>query len=104
MSKHTKGPWKLKDNGDFQIDAADGYSITSIPKDDDYGRPEEDRANAERIVACVNACDGIVDPWVIPELIHTIRLLAKTEKAMNHHGPFCILLDRLNGKKFGEAA
>lgn len=30
---------------------------------------EQDMANAERIVACVNALEGIADPSAIPEVI-----------------------------------
>lgn len=30
---------------------------------------EQAEANAHRIVACVNACEGLADPSVVPELV-----------------------------------
>lgn len=49
--KHSRAPWTLEvERGqDFKVKAADGYSILSIPYDPEYGRPEEDEANARLI-------------------------------------------------------
>jgi hypothetical protein len=33
-------------------------------------------ANATRIVSCVNACQGIADPSVIPELVHFLSRIS----------------------------
>jgi hypothetical protein len=34
-----------------------------------------DEANAARIVACVNACEGIADPGAVPDLLAALREL-----------------------------
>ena len=46
------------------------WSFTEIP---DLLEPSgEDVHNRRRIVACVNACQGIPDPSVIPEIIRQL--------------------------------
>lgn len=32
-----------------------------------------DEANAARIVACVNACEGIADPGAVPDLLEALK-------------------------------
>lgn len=53
---HTKEPWYTSDEGgNFRVMAADengGYTLADMCSDDQ-------EANARRIVACVNACEGI---------------------------------------------
>lgn len=49
MSKHTPGPWKAYDNCVF---AMRDHTLYVIDK-------AQSEANARRIVACVNACEGI---------------------------------------------
>lgn len=86
QTKHTPGPWEQY-----------AGSIRTVEKCEQYGegyraemrqRPiaevahlrgqsEVNAANAERIVACVNACEGIADPSAVPEL------LAHLEKCAN---------------------
>jgi len=65
MSEHTPGPWSVhveEDNG-FQ-----NISIKEIHRclyDTEWADPEDferDLANACRIAACVNACEGMDDP------------------------------------------
>jgi hypothetical protein len=65
MSEHTPGPWSVhveEDNG-FQ-----NISIEEIHRclyDTEWADPEDferDLANACRIAACVNACEGMDDP------------------------------------------
>lgn len=63
--KHAPRPWNVVDltadveNGQLRIDS-DGGCIADCGR----GRfvDDESRANAARIVACVNACEGIEDP------------------------------------------
>lgn len=76
MSKHTKGKWTLKheDHGQWNINAEDGYTIASCPDDPEYGRPKEDPHNMKRIVDCVNACEGIEDPSVVPDMLKALKL------------------------------
>lgn len=51
--KHSPAPWKIKykQNCDWSIYAADGYSVLGIPDDDQHGRPIEDAANALLVTA-----------------------------------------------------
>lgn len=53
--KHTPGPWAVGtgvyDTNTYLRDV-DGYHLASVP----------DEANARRIVACVNACEGYENP------------------------------------------
>lgn len=73
-SKHTAGPWELqhKENCDWSIHGADGYVVASIPDDDEYGRPEEDPANAALITAAPDLLAALkrlvqwVDPHATP--------------------------------------
>ncbi|MGX5834764.1 hypothetical protein ACWIJ6_11595 [Aeromonas piscicola] len=59
MGKHTQEPWKLYRN-DQSVGDARGYAVCDVwPRGDDGMASEEGKANARRIVACVNACEGI---------------------------------------------
>lgn len=83
MSKHTPGPWFVADrpwddrgtaiygNRTLKIGppndphGAELVSDCNVTMEWEDGNPdplERDRANAARIVACVNALDGIEDP------------------------------------------
>lgn len=76
-TKCTKLPWIVK--SELTIKGADGYELCSIPEcdGDEGGRPEEDRANAKRIVECVNACAGIANPAQIQHLISDLLAFAE---------------------------
>lgn len=74
MSKHTPGPWKTyiseRDVNAPLIWSEHDGKINSVASTD--GGKEEmqvKRANAARIVACVNACEGIESPEAIRDLI-----------------------------------
>ncbi|WP_273763560.1 hypothetical protein [Aeromonas hydrophila] len=59
MEKFTQGPWKLFRN-DQSVGDARGYAVCDVwPRGDDGMASEEGKANARRIVACVNACRGL---------------------------------------------
>lgn len=64
MSNHTPEPWQLDDEPDtctnFYSDDATGSIIGGCPEYKFAKRPiDERKANARRIVACVNACAGL---------------------------------------------
>lgn len=62
MSKHTPGPWGVRDHGDLTIKSSQGGKIARIWVDvDDERFSNEQKANACRIVKCVNAMEGIGD-------------------------------------------
>lgn len=90
--KHTPEPWIINS----LPDAGNGIEIKSEAKDfillcrcgcsSHYGRDgnyaiekEEANANANRIVACVNACQGI-DSEALPELLSICKALAADAK------------------------
>ena len=65
MSKHTPGPWTIKHG----YVVSGGITVAKVLQSTGPADEYEDRtpienhaANAERIVACVNAMDGIEDP------------------------------------------
>lgn len=63
MSAHTLEPWRAESGGTdtwWAIVTAAGEVIVDLA--DSSFSVEQDRANAKRIVACVNACAGIADP------------------------------------------
>ena len=71
-SKHTPEPWRLAvGNGRRRVMAGSGSVTTAVdPRADD----NRARANANRIVACVNGCKGIPDPETdVPELVAALR-------------------------------
>lgn len=67
MEKHRTGKWfvKKEQNGTVWIKAPDGeyaaWNIAEVSRDAFYEgkEPANTMANAKRIVACVNACEGI---------------------------------------------
>lgn len=84
MSKHTKGPWELCEVGDYGD--FDGLSRVIIGDDRRLAvvhvSDEETNANAKRIAECVNACEGIEDPSVIPEMLGALKSLAPLAEGM----------------------
>ena len=68
QEKHTPAPWKVVDEKDRTIDTTEDShigklvrrrSLLSVFLGRDEGIPETLRANARRIVACVNFCEGV---------------------------------------------
>lgn len=60
--KHTPEPWKLYRNDQSVGDAVGNAVCDAWPRGDDQLASAEGKANARRIVACVNACEGMEDP------------------------------------------
>lgn len=56
MSKHTKEPWRTDAPSGFPGDVMAGKEMIARTTITDQSNA---KANARRIVACVNACDGI---------------------------------------------
>ena len=77
-NQHTKEPWvaeKNPDNNGWVVDAGriricDVYQILDVYSRD-FGH---DKFNADRIVACVNACEGI-NPEAVKELLEALKLV-----------------------------
>ena len=57
MSEHTQGPWHTGGDGTIIYDK-DGWGIASATVFHGRQEPGTAAANARRIVACVNACEG----------------------------------------------
>lgn len=55
-TKWTPGPWKVSKTGPCGIYADETRYICGTNTE---GTQEENRANARRIVACVNYCEGV---------------------------------------------
>ena len=65
-TKHTPGPWRIGDAGHTVFGPPNGEPA---PKIIAGGLT---RANARRIVACVNACEGI-NPEAVPDLLQACK-------------------------------
>ena len=89
---HTPGPWfvgtqndglyiiagrKPAPNNDYPWHDAPRVCLATMqgPSASDC-LPVNKDANAARIVACVNACEGIADPSVVPELLAALQLIS----------------------------
>ena len=81
MSGHTEGPWEISSRyGSTTITGPNKRSIGttggySSNLEDSLAVLLENEANAARIVACVNACEGLADPSVVPELVKAVAVL-----------------------------
>lgn len=75
MSKHTPEPWTA---GDRTIYGSGGDTRMTVAHTNCAGSltMEEDRANAARIVACVNGCAGI-NPDAVPDLLKALEDIAQ---------------------------
>lgn len=62
-SGHTPAPWRVHVD---EVFGADGYQVMRF---NGYG--STDQANARRIVACVNACEGIGTETLEAGLFHS---------------------------------
>jgi hypothetical protein len=73
MSNHTPGPWTVDPEGEYClcIEGGDGSIVCDVRKEVDGPLCE---ANAHRIVACVNACEGL-NPEAIADAIGALTWL-----------------------------
>jgi hypothetical protein len=104
MSKHTPGPWRVGTHR--EIIAANGDVLTDSLYSGDCGIEGAD-ANADRLVACLNACEGIADPSVVPHALGFLERLVNcpglgfTDQATGEtwHDQLQALLVRVEGRK-----
>lgn len=84
MSKHSPEPWHTNGTTSDEPDSFAIYNDDSefvatlmYPFAEDAEMPSDEtrEANAERIVACVNACKGI-NPACVPELVEFVKFVA----------------------------
>jgi hypothetical protein len=71
-TKHTPGPW---DSENKNVWSENGLNADQSNLATTHGPFA--KANAERIVACVNACDGIADPSAVKDLLEALRTLVQ---------------------------
>lgn len=107
-SKHTPGPWEfLQSTGKlaplpYKIHVAFG---THPPKKRTTialcgsSNTLVAKANAARIVACVNACEGISDPSVVPEMLKALKEVASSNADNGYGDVLSRLLARAEGRK-----
>jgi len=75
MAKTSALPWSLDpiDGSECHLlSAPNGFCSDVIATIHDVDLPIA-KANAARIVDCVNACEGLADPSVVPELVEMIE-------------------------------
>jgi hypothetical protein len=79
--QHTPEPWQVNHGDKGQVCDADGERRGCAPIAHCAGSAAEKRANAARIVACVNACAGMYDPARTIETMNADALTADKELA-----------------------
>jgi len=99
MSKHTPEPWVADDRHDletnFYSDDATGSIIGGCQEYMFAHRDiEERRANARRIVTCINACAGMADPAAEIAELKRQRDAFQLE-AVNCHEMLCVEIERV---------
>ena len=74
-TEHTTGPWLVHGNRKTRHISPAWKDEASIAEmfDSSFIPPHEQEANAQRIIACVNACEDI-NPKAIPDLINAAIL------------------------------
>ena len=87
MSNHTPEPWYWHENGSYcEINSERDGQIGDSCASSCLGDIDLGRANACRIVACVNACEGMEDPAAeIAELKRQRDELLGLVKAVVYH-------------------
>ena len=74
-TRHTPEPWEIEVWGHelFGVYPNPAGPEGVIARVTEGGA--ENKANAHRIVACVNACAGIADPSAVPDLLEAATLI-----------------------------
>ncbi len=67
MTKHTPGPWKMF-YGKICSPSCESLGFLS----GEFTERSHDLANALRVIACVNACEGI-NPKAVPDLLKALK-------------------------------
>ena len=74
--KHTLGPLEHTFKGDENLIGTPGVRFVATTLRYDYSvATAEDYGNAQHLVACWNACEGI-NPEAVPDLLATLELMA----------------------------
>jgi len=76
--KHTPEPWARR--GDMVYTVEDEPGQAACVADCHAPNTEEAAANADRIVACVNACAGI-NPAAVPKLLKLVLAVAEWDNS-----------------------
>ncbi len=72
-AKHTHGPWKYEEGTKTIRSQKENYWLATM---DSWDGAVNNKANAARIIACVNACEGI-NPEAVPNLLEACRLISR---------------------------
>jgi len=77
--QHTKEPWEFwRDDKEWRGEKIEAYFIAPKGKLPTfahiYNYPGKTKANAQRIVDCVNGCTGIENPGAIMEVVEALKL------------------------------
>ncbi len=71
MSGHTKEPWRVKhaEHGSNCFYVVDSDATSAVARVTNYKMQGVGEANARRIMACVNACEGIDTELIEPRML-----------------------------------
>ncbi len=82
LMKHTKEPWCV-------IGVDNSYEIFSKSEDYDVAWSIDSEANAERIVACVNACEGITNEALEAGVVQSALINFEESLGLEKGEKFC---------------
>ena len=94
MSKHTPGPWTQMICTDLRPQVTNKNGLQIVRASGDPSMDHE--ANASRIVACVNACEGIDNPAALQDFIreaYKLMLRCDRDEGMQSDGSNMSTLD-----------
>jgi hypothetical protein len=72
MRQHSRGTWRIEVHNKHTCIEAEYQTVTNDVSNEDAGR----------IVACVNACDGI-NPEAIPGMLEALHIVLADNRLMN---------------------
>lgn len=79
-TKHTPGPWHCEGRNVWR---ENGLDMDQPNLATTHGPLAE--ANARRIVECVSACEGLVDPSAVPELLEALQMFNEVDQFNGWH-------------------
>jgi hypothetical protein len=87
---HTKEPWEARRDPSYYGIVSEVYAGNKfILSTGGVHSPSEQEANAKRIVACVNACEGITDEALEAGVVHSALINLEESLELQKGEQFC---------------
>lgn len=86
MNGHTSAPWRFEDGVIYGLEGGEEVAVAYATRDATDGLTEFDLHNIPRIVACVNACEGIetatLTTWGVGGCVDAQRILGEASHSL----------------------